>query len=324
QIRSAERRGVTFSNLYWRRLFGLFALGALHGAFFFEGDILAIYAILGSALFLFRNASSETLLRAAIGLYMLQLVIFATLAGLIALGASLAPDEMAIELSAMEENAERARLVFGEGSFLKVAEYRFGNWTEVLGYGLFMQGIGALAFFLFGFAAVRLNTIAAPSARFWRRSRGVYLPIGILGSLWSAHIMAQSVSFFDPNMMLGLFLIVLFSPFSTAGYLGLIAKWAERPMGKIKLFLARGGTSSLTAYLLQSAILSFIFCGYGFGLYGKLGAATCIAIGLAVGVFSIIFTSLWRATFAQGPMEMLLRLWTYWGRKPRPQSAASR
>ena len=95
--------------------------------------------------------------------------------------------------------------------------------------------------------------------------------------------------------------------------MGWLAKWAAGPESKLKTFIARGGTATLTAYLMQSIILSLIFCGYGLGLYGKIGAAGCIAIALLTGIFTLIFASLWRAKFARGPFEYLLRRFTYWG-----------
>jgi len=64
---------------------------------------------------------------------------------------------------------------------------------------------------------------------------------------------------------------------------------------------------------MQSIILSLIFCGYGLGLYGKFGAAICIGIALATGIFTLCFASLWRAKFARGPFEYVLRQFTYWG-----------
>lgn len=117
----------------------------------------------------------------------------------------------------------------------------------------------------------------------------------------------------SPMSMWGMFLITFFAPFSTAGYLGLIAKWAEGPMTPFKTFMARGGTASLTAYLMQGFILSLIFNNYGFGLYHEIGAAGCIFIALLTGLFTVGFASLWRTKFTRGPMEYLLRGWTYLG-----------
>lgn len=109
-------------------------------------------------------------------------------------------------------------------------------------------------------------------------------------------------------------IILLGAPFASLGYLGWLAKWSAGPMTKIKIFMARGGTSSLTAYLMQSLILSLIFCAYGLGLYGQIGAAGCIAIAAVTGFVTLAFSSLWRIKFARGPMEYLLRSWTYLGK----------
>ena len=122
-------------------------------------------------------------------------------------------------------------------------------------------------------------------------------------------------SMMDPTIMLGMFFIVLFAPFSTAGYLGLIAKWSEGPATKLKTFIARGGTATLTAYLMQGLLMSLIFNAYGLGLFAKFGAAKCIGIALLVALFTIVFASLWRKEFRLGPMEYLLRSWTYLGAK---------
>ena len=74
-----------------------------------------------------------------------------------------------------------------------------------------------------------------------------------------------------------------------------------------------GGTSSLTAYLLQGLIFSLLFSAYGFGLFATLPAAQSIGVAFLVALFSVTFASLWRMRFQRGPMEMILRNWTYLG-----------
>lgn len=314
QIKTAERRSVDFKGRYWRRIAGLFVLGLLHVALLFQGDILVIYTILGSFLFLFRDMPADRLIRWGIGLYIAQVVIMALVAGMFYLGATLAPDAMAPQAELFAEIATLERAAFGEGSFADAVAMRFADWGQILQGGLMMQGLGALSFFVFGLAAVRLDTIANPAAPFWRTCRRIYLPIGLIGSAGGAYVIMGAHTLLDPATFIGATIIALFSPFSTAGYLGLLAKWAERPAGALKIFMARGGTSSLTAYLMQGLLLSLIFNAYGLGLFGQYGAATCIAIALGVALFTIAFASLWRTRFNRGPMEVLLRRWTYLGR----------
>lgn len=313
QMQSADRKGVGFAGRYWRRILGLLAFGLINVALFFQGDILVMYAILGCLLFLFRNSSPRTLSGWAIGVYVFQLVITGLLTlSLVALG-SFDPEALASKMVTMQEEASVAAEPFRSGNFAEALAQRFTDWTNIIGFALLMQGIGAFSFFLFGLSAVKRGTIANPSAPFWKRARWVYLPIGVAISAFGGWIVVQQGGGYGPQTFLGMLLITLGSPFSTAGYLGLIAKWAETPSGTIKVFLARGGTASLTAYLMQGLLLSLIFNAYGFGLFEQVGAAGSIAIAALVAIFTIVFASLWRAQFSRGPLEYILRGWTYLG-----------
>ncbi|MHA7898698.1 MAG: DUF418 domain-containing protein [Henriciella sp.] len=313
QMQSAERKGVGFAGRYWRRILGLLAFGLINIAFLFQGDILVMYAILGSVLFLFRNSTPRLLSGWAIAVYIVQALFVAMMALSMVAFVNFDPDGFAKTLSEMTEQGEAAAEAFRSGSFADTVAQRFADWSQVITFGMLMQGIGAFAFFLFGLSAVKRGTIANPSAPFWKRSRRIFLPIGLIISGAGAWFTLQGHGMMDPEMMIGMTLICIGSPFSTAGYLGLIAKWAEGPAGPVKTFFARGGTASLTAYLMQGLLLSLIFNPYGLGLFEKLGAAACIGIAALVGVFSIAFASLWRTQFKRGPLEFILRSWTYLG-----------
>ena len=160
---------------------------------------------------------------------------------------------------------------------------------------------------------VRSGALLDPGAGVWTRARRAFLPagllVGLVGARW-IHVAADPLSGAGPW---GTALILLGAPLSSFGYLGALAKWADGPMTPAKRFLARAGTASLSAYLLQSLILSFVFCGYGLGLFGRIGAAGCVAIAALTGLVSLAASSLWRARFARGPFEALLRRWTYLG-----------
>ena len=314
QMRSAQKSGKIFAGRYFRRILGLILFGLINIAFLFQGDILILYAVLGSLLFLFRNASARALMRWGIGFFVIQILVFSALTAGLYLGEVYAPEEMSAELGKMTEAVARSYAVFGSGDFAQSIEQRFKEWAEIIQIGIFMDGMGAMAFFLFGLAAVKSDVIAHPKAAVWRRCRRVFLPIGIFGSLVGAYVQSLGDSMLAPLNMLGMTLIAFFALFLSAGYLGLIAKWAEKPMTGLTAFLARGGTASLTAYLMQGLILSLIFNAYGLGLFGKLDAIYCILIALAAALFTLTFTSLWRTRFTRGPMEYGLRKLTYLGR----------
>jgi uncharacterized protein len=48
---------------------------------------------------------------------------------------------------------------------------------------------------------------------------------------------------------------------------------------------------AFTNYLAQSVIFGWIFYGYGFGLFGRLGATSALAIGVAVYAALAIFSA---------------------------------
>ena len=107
QMQSAQRRGIGFAGRYWRRIFGLLVFGLINVAFLFQGDILVMYAILGSLLFLFRNSSARTLSGWAIGTYILQLVLVAFMAASMAAYSHFDAENYTAEMATMAEDAVR-------------------------------------------------------------------------------------------------------------------------------------------------------------------------------------------------------------------------
>ena len=313
QMMSADRASASFAGRYWRRIVGLFFFAAINIVLFFQGDILFVYGVLGSFLFFFRKSSPSTLIKWAIWLYVIQVILVFIFAGFIALGAAFAPEDMALEAEKMAEMGAEAYVIYSSGTFMDTVIARTTEWSQSVFFFFLFQGVGAMSFFLFGLAAVRNDTIAEPRSKFWQKSRRLYLPIGLVISAVGAWFTITASSMMEPRMMLGMAIIALGSPFSTAGYLGLIAKWSLAPDGPIKTFFARGGTSSLTAYLMQNALFTLIFYGFAMGLYAQLGAASVIGIAVLVALFSIGFCSLWRTQFKRGPLEYLLRGFTYLG-----------
>jgi len=313
QMMSAQRRGIAFAPRYFRRMLGLLLIGVLHVSAAFIGDILIVYALIGSLLFFFRNKSVVSLKRWAIGFLILQILIATIFAAAFTAWEFYDQSSMTVMAEEMSTTMTSAVDVYQNGSFSDIFAHRWYEWTSYIIFAGIIQGPGVLSFFLFGLAGVKSGVLQDPEARLWHQARRIYLPIGLVVSSVGAYIVITSNGPMSGQGMTGSAIITLGAPLSSLGYLGLIAKWAASPMTRLKLFFARAGTSSLTAYLLQSLILSFIFCGYGLGLYTKLGAASCIAIALLTGIVTLSFSSLWRERFARGPMEALLRRWTYLG-----------
>jgi uncharacterized protein len=314
QMQAAAAAGRAFGARYARRLLGLAPLGLINVVALFYGDILFVYAVLGAVLLLFRRTEPKRLVRWGMVLYGLQVALFVVGTALIALWAATAPEDMALELARLPQELAKAAAGFGAPGFTEVAAHRMRTWAQDIGLMMLIQGSGVFAFFLVGLAAWRNGQLADPAHAFWRLCRTRHLPLGLLISAAGAALMVGAEHLVSPRAMLGFTLATLGSPLSTIGYLGLIARWAQAPDHALRRFMARAGSASLSAYLLQGLVMSLVFSGYGLGWYGQLGAAACVAIGAAAGAASLLAMGWWRGRFAQGPFEWLLRRWTYLGR----------
>lgn len=289
-MRSAVRRGLPFGRVYRNRMIGLAILGIAHGCLFFPGDILTVYAVTGSILYLFRDWSVRRLVRAGVALLILQAVIAPPLL--------LAAPETPPDIVRME------RAILTEGGFFDAVLFRGIGFAIIMPSLLLIQGISALGWFCLGLAAVRSGMIDDTQAPLWRRARRWCLAPGVVLGLVGAGIWQWGPA--AP----GVVLTVAAAPVATLGYIGVIAA-LSRPPGPVMARALAAGGSSLSIYLGQSIILSTIFAGYGLGLWGAVDRFSAVSIALVVTVFLIGSLTVWRARFGLGPFEWLLRRITY-------------
>lgn len=315
QMQSAAADGRGFAGRHWRRMVGLLLLGLVNAAFLYSGDILTTYAALGAVVFLFRGMSAKWLRRCAFALYTLQIVVMVWIASEFWRLAEEGGAELGRRVAGYESLTARLVAGFASTDPLSVAATRFGDWSSVFVETMMFSGAGLLAFILYGLYAVRAGLFEDLGAAHWSRARRVHLPLGLLLAGAGGVLMLRAAHGLDVEVQFGFLLLTIGSPLSVSGYLGLIAAWMQRPESRLRAFLVRAGGGSLTAYLLQGLLMSLVFCGYGIGLVGKLGAAADIAIAVAVALATLLFVGVWRARHALGPVEYLLRRWVYLGER---------
>jgi len=289
-MRSAARRGLPFGRVYRNRMIGLLILGIAHGCLFFPGDILTIYAVTGSILYLFRDWPVRRLVRVGAALLVVQALIAPPL--LLAVPET-PPDIVAVE-----------RAILSNGGFFEAVLFRSIGFAFIVPTFLVIQGISALGWFCLGLAAVKSGMIDEAGHPLWRRARRWCLLPGVLLGLVGAAIWQWGAP--AP----GVVLTVVSAPVATLGYLGLIAAFSRPPGPIMSKALAAGG-SSLSIYLGQSIILSTIFAGYGFGLWGAVDRLTAVATALGVTAGLVSALLLWRRYSQLGPFEWVLRRITY-------------
>jgi uncharacterized protein len=65
------------------------------------------------------------------------------------------------------------------------------------------------------------------------------------------------------------------------------------------------GRMSLTNYITQSVVATFIYYGFGLGLYKYTGATYCLLIGILLFILQLLFCRWWLSRHKQGPLETL-------------------
>jgi uncharacterized protein len=107
-------------------------------------------------------------------------------------------------------------------------------------------------------------------------------------------------------------------------YVLTIVRVAQHPVwAKRFSVMAAAGRMPLSNYLMQTAICTTLFYGWGFGLWGKVGPA--LGFVLSVAIFFVIqvpWSLWWLRRHEQGPLEKLWSLATY-GRRHTPAAAVT-
>ena len=287
---------------YLRRMFALFLFGLAHAVFFFVGDILITYSILGLLLFAISRSSDRALRRWTISAVAVAVIFIMIVAAL----AAAFPDE-ASGLDGLES-------ALTTGSFAEASIARLQALPAVLGSVFLIQGPMAFAAFVLGLRASRQGLLADPATNveLWRKLAlwgwAIGLPLQALTAAMQVGAIATGNAF-TPTGAAGLALGFTTAPILTAGYLGTVALMLARNPGFLSV-MAPAGRMSLTVYIGESALLSFVFTAYGLGHFGQWGAFAVVMTAVASWVVLSALAWLWLRRFSRGPLESVLALVT--------------
>ena len=285
RLANSERRAL----LLVRRLVVLLAFGLIHLCLIWNGDILTEYALAGLIVLPFLFGPRWLLAVAALASLGLYLAMQA-----------FPPAGLFPSTAAITQHVADAARIYPTGSFLDVLAFRLREIPLIVPLhafvfprtiGLFLIGAFAWRAGVLRNAPVRLLSIAAPC-----------LGLGAVLILSGAEA-------------LGTILLAL-------GYGAGIIAIANLESGKSLLgWAAPLGRMAFTNYLAQSLIFGWIFYGYGLGLFGRLGVASALAIGIAVYIGQVFFSGWWLRRYRYGPVEWLWRTLMYGVRQPMRQTA---
>jgi len=95
-------------------------------------------------------------------------------------------------------------------------------------------------------------------------------------------------------------------------------------MPGLRRSIAALGTLSLSAYLGQTLVMTFVFYGYGLGAAFHWGPAQVTLLACATFLCQLVAARWWCSRFNQGPAEWLWRCVTDWRWRPLRKVPAAR
>lgn len=300
QAERASSRGVSLTPFLLRRFAVLLALGLCHLWLFWNGDILALYAVCGLLLVPFVRLPWRTLVALGAAVIALPYFIWFALPW---------PDTEALRV-----HVDNANRTYGHGSFWEILRFRWQE-TRTLILPLLLATLPrTLGLMMWGVAAWRSGILREPAKH---RTLLVWtcLLAGVTGAAMTAmHMIAESSG--QPPLLPGVLVDLGSSmPLALAYAAGLLL-WLTPSRSAALPGLAAAGRMALTNYLAQSVILSFLFYGYGLGLFGRIGTAPGALIGIALYAAQLAASRWWLQRFRFGPVEWLWRSLTYGRRQP--------
>lgn len=312
QSRSSEKRGEDFRNRYMWRLLLLLGFGFINAAFF-PGEILVLYALVGLVLVPVRHWGNKALFAMAVFL-MLQPVewvkilysVFNPLEN---------PQQMIFSLGDVYPQLGghsfwemvKVNLVTGQLASLNWA-WCYGRVFQTA--SLFMLGIllGRLGYF-----DASSDDSLRKSRDFWIKVLCISLPLTLVMYYFKEFVYTQ----IEIKFMLSSLKTVLNSWYNFFFMLCIVASFLLLYWtcgGKVQRILAPYGRMSLTDYVSQSVIGSFLYFGYGLELHKVCGTTYSLLVGFVFLALQVSFAHWWFKHFKRGPLETVWHKLTWIGK----------
>lgn len=293
---------------YIRRILGLGLFGILHGIFLFLGDILLTYAILGSLLWFLRDKSVSWLLRFSF--------FFLGVACAFKTGLGLAEgfwrERLSDSLPLLLEESRRAYL----GTFWQSNLHRAKETILSFPFLVSDQWPSVISLFALGFAAAKASCFSD-----WAGAKAILgrifpwaLALALIGNaiytFHSRHILPETLAW-GWKIAFGIS-DKISAPALTLCYVYWLGNYfhSETSIGDRPWFMSPGKLS-LTCYLGESLICTWIFCGWGLGKFDQVGNFVLLVMTPGIWLFLSLLARIWIRFYSLGPAEWILRKITY-------------
>lgn len=296
-----------FFWLYFRRMLALMVFGLLHILFFWAGDILFSYALMGFLLLFVRKWPSGRLLFLSIFFYFFP-ILYLALENVF----PFLPDALS---SVTNLKMPEVIAVYSGGSYAEIFKLRLHEYAAFRNINLIYYAPKVLSLFLLGYLFYKYNFLGRIN-----RNRSKYALVavllllsGVILTLYSDNVVNVLIAQENPysltvymgvyevtNILLGLSYILVILLLSQASFF-------RRLLDPLKYI----GRTALTNYLMQSVIFTTLMYGYGFGRFGSYTPWQLLIWTFGVFTLQVLISGLWLKKYRFGPLEWLWRKFTY-------------
>ncbi len=297
-----NQKGYSFFKLVNRRLLVLLGFGCIHAFLIWHGDILISYAIVGAIFLIFSKAKPFTMLVLSSLMIFVPTLLFFSLLMLVSF-----IDPLSLNLPHNNQLAMEVTEIYRSGSYVDITLQRIQDWYYVNNLeNAFFLLFALLPMFLLGAFIAKKRWFSHPERhgkfirRLWLVSIFIALPIKLVPYLTVKNIATEYLQDSIGGAAAAIF------------YATTIVLLSEKKEWKKRLApLAFVGRLSLSNYLFQSLICTFIFYSYGLGLYGKIGPFHGLLLTVVIFFIQLLISKWWLLYYQYGPVEWIWRSLTY-------------
>ncbi|RLQ97239.1 DUF418 domain-containing protein [Falsibacillus albus] len=285
-----------------RRLLILLGFGIIHAVFIWYGDILIIYALLGLLLLTVLSMTGKKLVLFGMTLFLIPNLLFSVY---LSYSAIIDPYSAVIwsDINGIKDSIS----AYTSSSYAAIMQQRIFDWYHVNNPGnLIFMLVTIFPMMMIGAGAAKEKWFenAKNYKKYWVAAAAVFLTVGILLKMLPYILLKNTVFMFIQNILGG--------PMLGIGYLALLVLLTMIPHSqKLLKPFAMAGRMSLTIYISQSIVGSFIFYGYGLNLYNDMDLSTSIELAIGIYFIQVIAAEIWFIKFKQGPLESIWKKAAY-------------
>ena len=298
-LSNLAKKGKDFRGRFlWRSL--LLLLFGIINSMFYQGDILQFYAVLGVSLVVVSKWSDKAVLITA------TILLLQPLEWIKAIQIMNNPSFVSTDPLSWSYFGKMEGYITGS-SFMDLVKGNLINGKTAVVLWTYENGriLQTPAIFMLGMLLGRNNLFATSDTniKFWKK---------VLVSAVSLFVVLYAFKSFIPGFVpreavAGELAIIITSLANFAFMFIWVStfvlvfqkKLIRRVLTRLEVF----GKMSLTNYVMQSIVGSFIYYGFGLGLYKYTGATMSLCVGIILFLLQITFCRWWMKSHTHGPLE---------------------